>query len=201
MPTVASHSVLAWYEAGAADWAAARQAAPNAQLAGFLARLPSGARVLELGCGAGDDALAMLAAGFDVTPSDGAAAMAQIAEARLGRPVQVLDFAELDEDRAYDAIWANACLLHVPRAELGRVLARIHRALRPGGLHYSSYKSGSSEGQDRFGRFYNYPTLPELREIVATAADWQLLDATEWTGGQHGGGEIRWIGLTLRRPA
>lgn len=41
---------------------------PTPQLAGFMARLPSGSTVLELGTGNGRDAAAMLASGFAVTP-------------------------------------------------------------------------------------------------------------------------------------
>lgn len=127
--------------------------------------------------------------------------MAQLAAERLGRAVQVLTFDRLEAEGVFDAIWANACLLHVPRADLVAVLARIHRALKSGGLHYASYKSGLAEGEDRFGRFYNYPTLSELQAIVASSADWRMIGAEEWRGGQHGGGETGWIGLTLRRPA
>ena len=58
---------------------------------------------------------------------------------------------------AYDGVWASACLLHVPRDELAGVLARIHRALKPEGLFYASYKVGHGDGRDSFGRYYNYP--------------------------------------------
>ena len=39
---------------------------------------------------------------------------------RLGRPVETLLFHDLDEVEAYDGVWANACLLHVPRDELAQ---------------------------------------------------------------------------------
>ncbi len=70
----------------------------------------------------------MIAAGFDVTPTDGSAGLAREAEKRLGRPARVMKFEELSETGAYAAVWANACLLHVPedglagswRASIGR---------------------------------------------------------------------------------
>jgi hypothetical protein len=40
-----------------------------------------------------------------------------------------LRFDQLDEHDQYDAVWASACLLHVPKADLQGVLARIWRAL------------------------------------------------------------------------
>src|SRR5438128_989788 len=95
----------------------------------FLAELPCGASVLELGCGSGRHAAEMTAAGFDVRPTDGSPEMAAEAARRLGRQVGTLRFDQLDEHDQYDAVWASACLLHVPKPDLQGVLARIWRAL------------------------------------------------------------------------
>jgi SAM-dependent methyltransferase len=51
----------------------------NLWLKGFMGFLPFGARVLELGCGAGRESALMLARGFDVTASDGTPELAAIA--------------------------------------------------------------------------------------------------------------------------
>ena len=67
--------------------------------------------------------------GFDVRPTDGSPELAAEASRRLGRPVETLLFHDLDKVEAYDGVWANACLLHVPRSELAQVLALIWRAL------------------------------------------------------------------------
>jgi hypothetical protein len=56
---------------------------------------------------------------------DGSPEMAAEAACRLGRPVETLRFDQLDEHDQYDAVWASACLLHVPKADLQGVLARI----------------------------------------------------------------------------
>ncbi len=98
----------------------------------FLGELPRGAKILELGCGSGRHSAEMIAGGFDVHPTDGSPEMAAEAARRLGRPVETLRFDELDEREEYDAVWASACLLHVPKAHLQGVLARIWRALKAG---------------------------------------------------------------------
>lgn len=131
----------------------------------FLAMLPPQASILELGCGGGHDTELMIARGFDVRPTDGIPEIAKAAERRLGIPVATLLFGDLDEDSAYDGIWANACLLHVPKEELSDILSRIHRALKKGGLFYASFKAGESDGRDQFERYYNYPS----RDWLATA--------------------------------
>ncbi len=127
----------------------ARITSRQARLTAFLTPLPPGARILELGCGAGGDTAEMLARGFDVHATDGSPEMADVASQRLGRPVETLLFHELDEVEAYDAVWANACLLHVPRDELADVLGLIWRALKPEGVFFASYKTGDGEGVTR----------------------------------------------------
>jgi SAM-dependent methyltransferase len=151
-----------------AEWAKA----PSGWLTDFLALLPPGGSILELGCGAGNHSAKMLAAGFAVRPTDGSPEMASEASRRLGRPVDTLLFHELDEAEVYDGVWASACLLHVPRDELGGVLARIHRALRPEGVFYASFKIGEGGGRDTLGRYYNYPSPQWLAATYAAAGKW-----------------------------
>lgn len=183
---------LGFYAAEAAAYAARGRAASHDRLATFLAALPAGGRVLELGCGAGQDSEAMLARGFDVIPSDGSPELARQAQQRLGRPVRVLLFEDIDEIGAYDGIWANACLLHVPRAALPGILGRIHAALKPAGAFYASFKAGSAEGRDRFGRYYNYPSDDWLRQAYRPER-WSRLDICEDMGGGYDGELTRWL--------
>jgi SAM-dependent methyltransferase len=156
-----------------ADWAKA----PSTRLVRFLALLPAAGSVLELGCGAGNHSAAMLAAGFAVHATDGSPEMAEVASRRLGHPVQTLLFHELDAQDAYDGVWASACLLHVPRDELTAILARIHRALKPSGVFYASFKVGEGDGRDSLGRYYNYPSPDWLAASYAAAADWTSLSS------------------------
>ncbi|MGB8401037.1 class I SAM-dependent methyltransferase [Bradyrhizobium sp.] len=154
---------------------AGREIARHTRLTRFLALLPSGARILELGCGAGADSAEMLARGFDACPTDGSPEMADEASRRLGRPVETLLFHDLDQVEAYDGVWANACLLHVPRPELAQVLTLIWRALKPAGYFYASYKAGDVDGRDTLDRYYNYPSPDWLRANYADAGDWSSL--------------------------
>ncbi|WP_316357006.1 class I SAM-dependent methyltransferase [Devosia sp.] len=166
---------------------------PTPQLAGFMARLPPGGAVLELGTGNGRDAAAMLASGFAVTPSDASPELAAEAQARLGCPVRIMAFHELDDVAAYDGVWACACLLHAPREELTDDLARIFRALRPGGVLTASFKAGNSEGRDRFGRYYNYIDADQLRAHLAASGAWASLDITENDGSGYDGEPTHWL--------
>ncbi len=154
-----------------ADWAKA----PSTRLVDFLAQLPPGGSILELGCGAGNHSAEMLSRGFRVRVTDGSPEMAEIAARRLNHPVEAMLFHELDEHEAYDGVWASACLLHVPRDELAGILTRIHRALKPDGLFYASYKVGEGDGRDSLGRYYNYASPEWLEATYAAAGGWRQI--------------------------
>ena len=168
-------ATLRFYGGNAEAYAKRTFTSRQARLMAFLAQLPPGARILELGCGAGGDTAEMLARGFDVRPTDGSPEMAAIASKHLGRPVETLLFHELDVIAAYDGVWANACLLHVPRAGLADDLARIRRALKAGGVFYASYKAGDADGRDMLNRYYNYPSQDWLRATYPEAGKWDSL--------------------------
>jgi len=125
--------------------------------------------------------------------------MAERAASRLARAVQVLPAGDLSAVAAYDAIWANARLLHVPLHDLAGVLTRINIALKPGGYFYASYKSGQSEGRDHFGRYYNYPSAQELDSLYRKSA-WRSLDLIEELGGGYDAVSTTWLQVTAVKP-
>jgi SAM-dependent methyltransferase len=184
---------LAFYEAEAPVYATSGTQGASGHLHAFLEALPAGARILELGCGSGRDAEAMISAGFDVDATDGSPALAVEAEKRLGRPVRVLRFSQIVAVSEYRGVWANACLLHVPRQGLGAVLARIHRALVPGGLFGAGYKAGTKEGRDCFGRYFNYPDEQWVRASYGQAADWAELTVERRVGSGYDGVVTDWL--------
>ncbi len=172
----ADEDTLRFYGSNAQAYAGREITSRQVRLNRFLVLLSPGATILELGCGSGGDTAEMLARGFDVSPTDGSPEMAEVASRRLGRPVATLLFHDLDKVEAYDGVWANACLLHVPRPELAQVLARIWRALKPGGTFYASFKTGAAEGRDTFNRYYNYPSPDWLRTNYAGAGSGSSLE-------------------------
>lgn len=141
----------------------------------------------------------MLARDFDVDAADGSPAMAAQAEHLLKRPVKIMKFEELSATSAYDGIWANASLLHVPFVALAPILSLVFRALKPGGIHFASYKSGDAAGRDALGRYYNYPSEAAILAAYAEAAPWgAVTTATGWGSGYEGERCV-WIAVTARR--
>ena len=67
----------------------------------------------------------------------------------------------------------RAPLHHVPSPALqDRLLKEVHRALKPGGLFYASYKVGHGDGRDSLGRYYNYPPPEWLDATYVEAGAW-----------------------------
>lgn len=193
-------ATLAFYTKEAPDYVASGPGGVSRWLASFLDRLPAGSRILELGCGSGRDAEAMIWAGHDVDATDGTPEMAALASTRLGRAVRVLRFDELDAHEAYDAIWAHASLLHVPRPALSGILTRVFRALRPGGLHFATYKGGGIAGRDGAGRYFNYPDAGSLRAAYDAAGPWRIDAIEDYVGGGYDGRQGPWLAISARRP-
>lgn len=192
---------LEFYSGAAESYLAARPDTISRHLRDFLKRLPPRASILELGCGAGRDSEAMIAAGFQVDPTDGVPEIAHIASQRLRRDVRVMRFDELSASNQYDAVWANASLLHVARKDLPGVLGLIFQALKPGGLHFASFKAGETEGRDERDRFYNYLTRPEMLSLYERSAAWENVATVEYIGGD--GFEVKedpWLAITVRKP-
>jgi SAM-dependent methyltransferase len=201
MPLLDRHDeeTLAFYEREAAAYAARREPRGDPRMDAFIAALAPGAAVLDLGCGGGQDAEVMLVAGLRVTAMDGSPALAAEASRRLGRAVQVRKFEELRDEARYDAVWANASLLHVPIDGLPEVLARVWRALKPGGRLFASFKAGDGPGRDALGRYYNFPSAAQLQAIFPRAAPWHEVTIEETLGGGYDGVERTWLLCRARR--
>ena len=161
---------IAAYDAHAGDYEERFHSdGPGGHLRSFIAALPEGARVLDLGCGPGDASAFLRAAGMRPEPVDASAAMVALANERHGLGARLATFDDIEALAEYDGVWANFSLLHAPRMDLPRHLSALHRALRPGGLLHLGMKTGVGEGRDALGRFYCYYEVDELHGLLADA--------------------------------
>jgi len=131
----------------------------------FTACLPTGGRILDVGCGAGCDSVRLIRRGYHADAIDASAEMVRIANAR-GAHASLLPVQRLAVVSAYDGAWASASLLHIPKAEMRGVLLRVFRAVRPGGILFISLREGRGEGIQADGRYLAFYSLGEILGIL-----------------------------------
>jgi len=163
----------------------------------FLQHVPAGGRMLDVGCGSGRDSLRFHALGYEVDARDRSPAIAEEARRRTGLAVRVEDVLEMQDDAAFDGIWASAMLIHLGEPEFREAVRRLVRALRPGGALYISLKQDEhpSAGDGRVFRFW---TMDEaLTAIFDGRAPLERVE--EWVSADEGARGTRWVNVVGRR--
>jgi ubiquinone/menaquinone biosynthesis C-methylase UbiE len=144
----------------------------------FSCAMPTGGRVLDIGCGAGRDTRELTRHGYSVTSIDTSMAMLNQARLRdpLGKYVR-MDMRQLDfAPQSFAGVWVNASLLHVSKNEAAVVLSTIYKALRPEGILFVRVKNGEDERfveEEKFGstirRFFAFYRADELSHMIVKA--------------------------------
>lgn len=141
----------------------------------FASMLKPNSLVLDAGCGDGSKSKYLIQHGMRVYGIDIAEKFLEIAkqEAPTGE-FEVLALEDADKlTKEFDAIFAQASLLHVAKKDILKTLMALNSKLKPGGLFYIAVKE-VREGQPEeeikvdndygytYERFFSYYIVPEL---------------------------------------
>lgn len=199
-----SHETVAeLYERHAHDFDRDRSRALQERtwLEAFLAHVPPGGSVLDVGCGTGEPiARYLLQAGRAVTGVDAAPAMIAICRARFrdGEWV-VADMRTLDLGRRFDGIVAWDSFFHLPAADQRAMLPRFAAHARPGAPLL--FTSGTAQGE-AIGSYHGEPLYHasldpgEYRNLLAASG---FTVAAHKTDDAACGGHTVWLALRLVR--
>ena len=189
------------------DLIAARFAAANATMPADLARAAArlaelvapGARVLDLGCGAGRDLAWLERLGLSPVGVDLSGGMLAEARQRTRAPLLQMDMRDLGfADGQFEAIWCCASLLHLSRSEAPAALGEMRRVLAPRGILFLAVQEGAGEGWERapYGevdRFFARYSQAEVAGLLAQSG----FSVLEWGASRSEG--RAWLRAIARR--
>ena len=116
----------------------------------FISLLEPGATVLDVGCGAGVKSKYLMERGLKVIGVDFSEKMIEIAKSEVPQgEFYVKDIYELrDFNRTFDAVFAQAVLLHIPKARIEEAMNNLVAKLNKGGYLYVAVKQVRSGEKD-----------------------------------------------------
>ncbi len=135
----------------------------------FLELLP-GKKILDIGCGAGENARYFIEQGFEVEPIDLSESMVSLS-LKNGINAKVMDLEMMTfSPESFDGIWAVTSLLHVPKKNMPSVVKQLYALLKSQGILYVCVKEGEGEvmvpdQMDETERFFAYWHADELRNL------------------------------------
>jgi SAM-dependent methyltransferase len=158
----------------------------------FLSGLPPDGRVLDAACGTGKYFPMVLASGRRLLGVDHAGAYLAKAAAKFPQvPTDHHDLQDLPYQGEFDGVLCMDAMEFVPPEEWPVVLARFHRALRPGGWLYLTVElarqdqvraanqaarrsglpvvDGEVVWDEPDGYYHHYPSMPRVRAWLADA--------------------------------
>jgi SAM-dependent methyltransferase len=160
-----------------------------------------GLRILDFGCGPGRDLVAFRALGHAPVGLDGCKEFVDSARMRSGCEVIHQNFFELSlPDHAFDAVFANAALFHVPRLLLPRVLAELSRVLVPNGVLFCSNPRAFDMEQEGWSgdRYGCYLTVAGWRTLIAATG--LILEREYLRPAGKPPNEQPWSAMVWRKP-
>ncbi|MBU6231166.1 MAG: class I SAM-dependent methyltransferase [Patescibacteria group bacterium] len=177
----------------------------NDFLEDFSGRLAKGSTVLDLGCGPGIESEKLVKKGFHVTGFDISENLLKIAHEKApeaafihGDMLEPLPFSS----GQFDALFAKASLLHVPKAKIEPVLREIARVTKNGGIIHIAVKKGHGEeevAENDYGyeykRWFSF-WQPEELEAKFAAADLDIIEKGVW---QNPGRKTIWLKYILKK--
>lgn len=167
----------------------------------WMAHLPPHSRILDLGCGPGQDSRYLRRNGFRVIGLD--LTWPFLHKARKRSPTLPLIQAKIEglpfSFQTFEGLWAAASLIHIPKTRFVTLLRQLHEVTKPGGLLGATMAHGKRSGflADQWirGRFLAKWHKQDLKRIVMRAG-WEVVYLKTVVNQERHG---RWLNLLARR--
>lgn len=157
-----------------------------------------GCKILDLGCGSGRDSKYFVEKGYEVVAVDPSLAMCIHTRSLVNIPVYEIKAEEMQFSNEFNAVWACASLLHIPRDKQKDVLYRIMTALRDEGILYASWKYGT---QDRTSDGKRYVDMNELffNEVIKEVPEMHIVKMWTTRDVRNEYSTQKWLNILFRK--
>lgn len=165
----------------------------------FVALLKPGATVLDVGCGAGFKSKYLHKNGLNVTGIDFSEKFIEIARRDVPQvQFYIMDMNDVEKlGQRFDAVFAQASLLHIPKSEALNVVRKFVNILNPNGYLYIAVKGTKPNGKDEevieerdygysYERFFSFYSIEELvsylndQKLKVAYQNEKLIGRTNW---------------------
>jgi SAM-dependent methyltransferase len=127
--------------------------------------------------------------------------MVKLATQETKLPVVLSTFSEMNFQQAFDGVWAQASLLHVPYHETRNSYKKIYEALKPGGIFYASYKCGREYMPTAERDFWNMDKQsikPYFEDLFEPLLIWEEVDTRSKPASSPTG---KWLNFVVKKCA
>lgn len=131
----------------------------------FSKKLPSGGKIVDVGCGSGRDTATFKSLGFEVVAFDGSEELARKASRKINHPIIHMKIEDMTWKEEFDGAWAMASLLHLKKKDIPFNIQKVMDSLKPEGTFYIALKAGQGEGCDEKGRNFSYYSKEEVTKL------------------------------------
>lgn len=170
----------------------------------LLVALPTGAKVVELGCGTGHPVAAALAQDYDYLGVDISPGMIEVAREQVpGAKFRIADMVELDLPAgSVGGVVACYSIIHVPRRSHASLFGPIRRWLGEGGMFIASFVTSDLEtgvDEDWLGSGPMFWSGFDPRETLTMleTAGFAIVDSRV-VGQMEGADEVEFLWVTCR---
>lgn len=157
----------------------------------FLSLLPKPAKILDVGCGGGQDSKFLSENGCDVLGIDISAEMIKLARKYSPKSNFILtDVHELPKATEYDGIWCSRVFHHISMDKQRAFLNKLNTLLKKGGiLHITSAVSDKKADYEAFDAgedkiLKKRLTEESFKELLGSH-NFEILGFKYWEGGGH----------------
>ena len=165
----------------------------------FERHLPTDAKILDIGCGSGRDALHFKNKGYEITAFDAAEELVKLSKEYTGLDIICNTFEEFDTEEKFDGLWACSSFLHIEKKDMKSMLEKYADFLKPDGVFYLSFKYSDCEYEEN-GKHYSCYTEESFIKIIEETDNQKIVEIFT-SEDSIGGREQKWLSVILKRDS